>query len=690
MSSSMHRRQFVKRFSGMSLFGAAVSSGAARAAATTQDGKGGQSARPTTTTPCYWAWWGWEPIDHNRRVGGTAGAVDASAWWLTSWYDRLHSEDLVKLMADVGINLAVTHFFKGFGLKHEHAQQQRTAELVRYAHRHGIRVLGYCQSNSLYYETFLAEEPGAADWVQRDPDGKPGIWGAKYYRWTPCIHSPEFRAYLKKAIRLGLEEVGLDGLNFDNSYSGPCYCDRCEGRFRRWLAERYPQPIEVFGIASFDHVRQPPMPTSTGRIEDPLVRAWVRWRCESLGEYLGDITGYARSLRPDTILLANPSHPVSAGGPLRRSVWPTLVGRHLDLMIAENSASPDIVDGALISQIRAYKQGNAVGYRAVSTTWAGSLGREASDDASSALPQTPTTVRLQVAEAAANGGVPGANWAVRPLGDGNRMRIDRDDLRDALRQYLDFVRKEESIILGARPVRDVAVLHTFASFAFDAQLAWDRVAAAEEMLIRGGFSWEVAFDDNLRLDGFSVLILAGQSHLSDETCGALRAFAKQGGAIVMLGENGRRDDDGRTPATDRLGDIPASNLIRLDVGPARGSAEKRHAVCVRLPDNWKQIVQAIKGAAKGRLSVHLRDASEVAMNTRETNDGRLIVHLVNYAAPQPTRPLQVQLGTAWGKADSVRLRTPGSPERTLALRREGAQVVIDVPPLDVYGILIVA
>jgi hypothetical protein len=86
----------------------------------------------------------------------------------------------------------------------------------------------------------------------------------------------------------------------------------------------------------------------------------------------------------------------------------------------------------------------------------------------------------------------------------------------------------------------------------------------------------------------------------------------------------------------------------------------------------------------------LPDASEVAMNARETNDGRLIVHLVNYAAPQPTRPLHVELGPGWGKAGSVRLRAPGLPERTLALRREGARAIIDVPPLDVYGILIVA
>ena len=145
--------------------------------------------------------------------------MDASAPWLPQWWDRIHSEELVRTMTGLGVNLAVTHFFKGFGLKHEHAEQQRTAELVRIAHRHGIRVLGYCQSRSLYYETFLDEEPGAEDWIQRDQLGQKITWGSTYFRWAPCVNSREFRTYMKRVIRYGLEEIGLDGLHFDNDYA---------------------------------------------------------------------------------------------------------------------------------------------------------------------------------------------------------------------------------------------------------------------------------------------------------------------------------------------------------------------------------------------------------------------------------------------------------------------------------------
>jgi hypothetical protein len=699
MSASLDRRRFLRHLGTASLLAGvlpdgvvpwSVGEGLSHASENAQAGGASDAQRRATSAAHYWAWWGWEPIDHNRRVGGIAGAVDGSSAWLPQWYDRLHGEELVRTMADLGVNLAITHFYKGFGLKHESPQQQRTAALVRLAHRHGMRVIGYCQANSLYYEALLAEQPQAVDWAQRDPDGRPVTWGGKYYRWSPCIQCRDYRNYLKRVIRVGLEETGLDGFNFDNSYSGPCYCDRCQKAFRQWLAKRYPQPRDLFGLDSLDHVRQPPIVLTNGRIDDPLVRAWVRWRCESLEDYVGELTGYARSLRPEAILLSNPSHPVSPGGPLRRSVWPVSVGRHLNLMIAENAASPEIAEDALITQIRAYKQGTAVGYRAVSTTWGGGLGREASAEASAALPQTPTVVQLQVAEAAANRGVPGANWATRPLAEGDRMRIDRPDLRQALGQYLGFVRNHEDLWLTVRPTANVAILHTFPSLAFDAQNAWDRLATAEEILIRGGFAWEVLFADNLqRLDQVAVVVVAGQIYLSDSTCDALKTFVGRGGGVVLLGENGRYDDEGRLPASDRLAALQGDHVVRLDFNVSRGDGGRTHAIRIPLPKDWKRVADAVERSAAKRPAVRLRGSTEVALSAYEADGDRLAVHLVNYAAPRATGPLEVHLTEPWANRRTARLLTPDAAAQSLVVRRDGSCATVIIPRVDVYGIVVV-
>ena len=121
---------------------------------------------------------------------------------------------------------------------------------------------------------------------------------------------------MKRVIRCGLEEIGLDGLHFDNDYADPCYCRRCEQGFREWLTRHCPDPRDRFGLADFQHVRLPPQRDSVGRIQDPLVQAWVRWRCETLGDYHRDLTSYARSLRKDVILLGNPAHPRTLDGAL--------------------------------------------------------------------------------------------------------------------------------------------------------------------------------------------------------------------------------------------------------------------------------------------------------------------------------------------------------------------------------------
>ena len=665
-----------------------VASGVTRAAGPEARAQSRQTA--VTAQPYYWAWWGWEPLEHNVRVGGPTATVDGSAWWMSKWYDRLHGEPLARQMSVVGVNLAVTHFFKGFGLKHEHAQQQRTAELVRNAHKHGIKVLGYCQFNSLYYETLLAEEPKAADWIKRDETGQLRCWQGKYYRWVPCIHCREYRDYIKRAIRVGLEEVKLDGFNFDNTFAGPCYCDRCEKDFREWLTRRYPNPMELFGIASFDHVRQPPPQKKTDQIDDPLIRAWIRWRCESLAECLGEFAAYARNLNPDVILMANPVHPTTHGKPQSAAVWPVWIGRHLNLMIAENSNSAEMNGDAIISQIRAFKDGTAIGYRAVSTTWAQRPKRGFLEDAAAALPQTAAAVKLQVAEAAANGGVPGANWAMRALGNGDGIRIDLPELSKALGQSLEFARKNEPLMRGAQPVRDVAVLQSFASIAFNAGYAWDHVMTAEEILIRGGFSWEVVFDDDLqRLDGFSVLVLAGQTHLSNATCEAIKRFVDQGGSVVMIGNNGHRDDEGRLPREDRLGQLDAGRVSRVAPGTIHRASDKRYGVCVTLPSKWQQAADAVQKAGGNRLSARVRGSDTVALSAYQGENGRLIVHLVNYATPKATPSLAVELGKAWNKARTARLLDLDTGEKTLPVRATETGAAVEVPSLDVYGVLVV-
>lgn len=633
--------------------------------------------------PLYWAWWCWEPLDHYRRTGGIVGAVDTRAPEMPQWYERIHSEEVVRMMSELGVNLACTHFFKGFGLVHERAEQQRTAGLVQIAHRHGIKVLGYCGSNSIYRAQFFEEVPEAEGWLARDEKGAVRKWGGKDFRPMPCPLGREYLDYLKRAIRTGLEEVKLDGLHFDNCYALPCYCDRCHEAFRGWLTARHPHPQERFGRDSFHEVSIPlaekPAPA---QITDPLTREWVRWRCETQAARQAELAQHAREIKPDVLLLGNPAYPREANSPYLRSIWAPWFGQHLDLMFAENGNFSRIEDGAMVSQVRAFKHAAATGYRVVSTVW------KRNKLTAHGLPDTEEEIALQIAESAANGAVPGTNWALRPLGEGDRMRVERPDLRAALAKHLGFARSMESLQQNAKPVRDVAALHSFASTAFDNETSLALSLSIEEILIRGGFAWEVVFADHLdRLQGFAALVVAGQSHLGDAECAAVRAFAQAGGAVILAGENGRCDETGRERARPALDDLRGDRVVRLESSDLRASGSG-YEMRVVLPAGWRSLAETIERAMGDRFTARLRGSDAVTLSAWELDGKRLAAHLVNYASGESPQDLRLDLGARWKECRSARFRTPGLPERNL-VAGGASGFGVEIPPFSTYGVVVI-
>ncbi len=625
--------------------------------------------------PLYWAWWGWEPLAHYRRSGGVVGAVNTQAPWLADWHAHLHTEDTVRTMADLGINLGCTHFFKGFGLIHERAEQQNTARLVKRAHQNGIKILGYCQSRSLYYEQFLDEEPKAEDWIQRDEEGNLQFWSSSKYRWAPCILSQEFRAYMKRAIQVGIEEIGLDGFHFDNDYCLPCYCSRCEKTFAAWMTERHPE------------IPDPKLPPrekeSPARINEPLVQEWVRWRCETLAEYHADLEKYARSLKSDILLLGNPAYPRNLNSSYVRSVWAPWIGRHLDLMFAENGNFPRIENGIMVSQVRACKDASAVGYRVISTVW-----KKDKKSPGYGLPETEQEVGLQVAESAAQGAIPGANWALRPLEEGDKMRVDRPDLKAALGKYIHFARRQDALLKNAQPVRDIAVLHSFASVVFDNTESLSLSLGIEEVLIRGGFPWEVVFSDNLeRLIGFGTLIVAGQTHLNNAECHAIREFVRGGGSLILVGENGINDENGRKRSQNPFTSLEGDRVFRLNAEEVRVSVVDSHEISVPLPENWRSVAETIRKVSDHGFSARLRGSDTVTLSAWRIGNGGLLIQLVNYAKTPTPKEMRVELSQDWQGKTKLRFSTPDASEQSLPMQTPLREVAI--PSFAIHGVLVI-
>ncbi len=85
--------------------------------------------------------------------------------------EKAQSEEVIRGLKDLGVEVFHTHLYKGFGMAAEMAEMQDTVRAAAFAHSLGMKMDTYIQWNTMMYETFFAEEPRAKDWIQRDSLG---------------------------------------------------------------------------------------------------------------------------------------------------------------------------------------------------------------------------------------------------------------------------------------------------------------------------------------------------------------------------------------------------------------------------------------------------------------------------------------------------------------------------------------
>ena len=93
--------------------------------------------------------WDSMPIFRRRVGGGTT--------WQEDDYRKEHSEETVRKLKELGVTMAIIHFYKGFGLEAEKEHEEDARKLASLLHKYGIRVGVYIGS-TIAYETFLAEK----------------------------------------------------------------------------------------------------------------------------------------------------------------------------------------------------------------------------------------------------------------------------------------------------------------------------------------------------------------------------------------------------------------------------------------------------------------------------------------------------------------------------------------------------
>ena len=254
--------------------------------------------------PLVWAFWGHEPKQFYQRRHSDLYSVLGNGEWIPDWYDRLHTEEAIAKAAAMGVNELYTHFYKGFGLKMEHDDMMRTAEVVQIAHKYGIKVIGYCTIGTYYYETLEDELPGAIDCAVLTQEGKilhPSFEGGFVNRNYACYNaSLYYDEYYPKLIEFGLNTVKLDGFHFDNGACLSCYCPKCVEGFREYLRKNIPDPRK-YALHSFNHVALPGVESRN----EPLRLHYLKYRREVCANRHRKTFQLVKSIDPEAIVLYN-------------------------------------------------------------------------------------------------------------------------------------------------------------------------------------------------------------------------------------------------------------------------------------------------------------------------------------------------------------------------------------------------
>ncbi len=643
-----------------------------------------------------------EALSFVRRRGGQAQD------FAQKWQQAMSEEEVLRLKR-AGVNTVMVTLMKGAGFASEAEDIAATRKFVVLAHQHGLKVGGYVGA-SLFIDTLFAEEPDSVNWAQRDEIGRPITYGGdQTFRWMACRNNPGYIAFLKRVFRLGVEDLKLDFIHFDQLrwWRPPevCHCEHCQDAFRDFVRRKY-SPAEAkerFGYESMAAMRIPLFPpgkvVGMPAITNPIMHEWAIWRSENLAERYSEFADFIRAMNPAVAVMGNPKIFSGSAVGFEWGVDSSKLLRASDIVWSEEGSHPRWTsDDRLVTLVRTYKQ--ARGMNNALWVWHVPPRRYG------VYPELEGSVALGLAEAMA--------YNRNDLGVVAGFDTGEEALPTDAQRYIRFFHERQSELRHADPAAEVAVLRTFESNEFSPSRGIYSTVLFEQALLQSQVPFDVLFSNQMdRLGRYRVVVLANQDALSDETVKRLKEFIAGGGGLVITEATGALDDWRRPRPAPAFSGLLGPSQAAIGSGSTTGEHEKGRIVHVaaiqpagsvppkgmiyaasnsywRLPRNHRELVNAVKWAAKGSLDLDVVAPEWVATERTRKSD-RQIVHLINYKkAENPVQHLRVSLKSPTGQRVSrVVWYSPDDGQSTeLKGSYANGRYEAVVPELLMYGMLV--
>lgn len=649
-----------------------------------------ESTLKNSATEC-WFWAGWEPRRHYRRRGGSPGTFYfGDGEWVEAWERRLFSDEGIQHAADLGATILMTQFYKGMGRRVESLLWPELRGFVSRCHGHGIKVWGYVQGASLYPEILRAEQPELDDWTARSYSGSLQKWGASYFRNRPCLTSPGYRDYFLGIAREGVRDIGLDGLQIDNNYYPHCWCERCQRKFREWLAARGDLE-ERTGIPDPAFVDAPPLPDKAERISDPLKVLFIQFGVEVRQDFYRSVREAVREENPAAAVSGNPGFPRGGlASKLKSAFDPSREAEIFDFVGAENGNQTRIENGAFVGQSEAFLFAEAGGYRAWGTSWRSGAFRH------SPPPDAGAVWAVMAEEFSYGSAMPGNNWAFRPSGEGAGFLHERlGELAGAFREAGAFFRELARCELATarHSWTDVDVLVDPHSLSIGGPDNMHALREAMQYFQAAKIPARFVFPSQDIPESTNTLVVWGINCLSRTAMARLTDFARRPGRRVVLSDSSGLCDEWQVPydfaRVREWRNQPGFYII--EAGKKSGASVTNeasffHDEYSRLGDTLRERFDAFFQTPQFPRRMRFDAPDFVLVHTEKTDDGRLLVHLRDQSGSgQPINGAEAWLAVG---QDSASFYAPGLGRVEVASEKSGEGRLFRLPEFSRYGLLV--
>ena len=384
------------------------------------------------------------------------------------------------------------------------------------AHKHGLKTRTWFTMNSMGpgmgEERLKAMAAINEDGSYRRPYDP--LFPSVANNWSACVNNPLWVEHAQGVFR-GMGEQGYDGCHIDYaSHYEPCFCGHCRKKWQAWAPEH--------GLAGVD-LKQ------ASHAEDLRTRMLLREsRIQCVMEFLAGLRAVARQIRPG----------FATDGTWHRdsgSTYQWAYGEHYDLMCIEGTTHGPFPPAG--TQIIWMKLAHALSRRpggrapiAMSVTYhllpdeEGKIhhGRMA-----------PDRLRVALAEIISVGGV---SWL--GLGGPKTGNLLQEH-QEIVKAYYSLARDIEPLLVDAEDIAEIGIVFSPRSFLVKGALR-AQLYAIGQALMKAHVPFTVLSDVGLearRLEGLSGVLLLSAPALSDEACAALDGFVRDGGKLLVIGED---------------------------------------------------------------------------------------------------------------------------------------------------------